>query len=751
VVGAVLPVLATGSVALAAGDANMAACSNEASAGFRSYLTDCRAYEMVSPPFKDGFEIQEVHAVSGDGSRVIGESIGAFGGVESDHIGAMYVLSRSGSGWATSAISPPASLFPAEDPNVFTASTDLGRTLWGMRTPSQSIYAKDLYVREPGGSFAKIGAMVPPSAAAGPPAGGYQLFIGIYDYAGASSDLSHVLFRVEQVKGSVLWPGDTTAEEGTGKRGGVSLYEYVGIGNRQPRLVGVSDGRAVVGGEMLAAGKLISDCSTSLGSERGRDTYNAVSADGEVVFFTARGHSNKECKNTSAPEVSELYARLGGIETVAVSEPSPSQCEACSSTSAKMPAEFQGASQDGSKAFFLTEQELLPGDTTSNLYEYDFDNTQGNKIVRVSVGSPTPEVRGVARVSADGSHVYFVADGVLTGESKEHRAPVEGKPNLYVFERDAAHPGVRVAFIATLTEADEHDWGVEDRRPVQATPDGRFLAFQSRADLMPGDTSSEPQVFEYDALNEELARVSTGQTGYADGMANADANPSTIAVPLYGTEGFRPTEADHHLALSDDGSKVVFTSTGALTAGAQTAAAVGASSVYEYRSAGPLSNGNVYLISDGKDVTPLTGARGAVAFGLDASGGDVLFKTADPLLAQDVDTQFDLYDARAGGGFPVPVGSAGCEGEACQGTPSGQPSFGVPGSVSVPGTSNVSQQPPPPGTVAKPKRRSLTRAEGLAKALRACKREHGKQRASCEKHARKRYRVKTAVNARSKR
>ena len=39
--------------ALAAGDANESACPNEASSGFRSYLPDCRAYELVSPPFKD--------------------------------------------------------------------------------------------------------------------------------------------------------------------------------------------------------------------------------------------------------------------------------------------------------------------------------------------------------------------------------------------------------------------------------------------------------------------------------------------------------------------------------------------------------------------------------------------------------------------------------------------------------------------------------------------------------------------------
>jgi hypothetical protein len=397
--------------------------------------------------------------------------------------------------------------------------------------------------------------------------------------------------------------------------------------------------------------------------------------------------------------VNELWARVGGYESAPISEPTPAQCSECD-TAVKAPAVFQGASEDGSKVFFLTEQELFAGDRGMNLYEYDFDGKYGAKVVRVSQGSAEPEVQGVARVSEDGSHVYFVAKGVLSGRNAEGGEPVAGGENLYVFERDATYPAGHVAFIATLSEADAQDWSVNDERRMQATPDGRFLVFQSVADLTAGDTSSEPQVFEYDALEGRLVRVSAGQAGYASGPANANAHASEILDQAYtGNGGFQPTAAASGLAVSAVGeggqvvSRVVFQSVGALTPGAEGAAAAGASSVYEYRSVGSIADGNVYLISQG------TNKQNANINGIGASGADVFFSTADPLLAQDVDTNYDLYDARSGGGFSAPAASAGCEGEGCQGVPSVGPSFGVAGSVGAVAGGNL----PPvaaPGPVA---------------------------------------------------
>ena len=723
VLGAVL--LALPAPALAAEPCPNEALRQELHSGA---LPDCRAYELVSPVFKDGSFLEfEGGIVSGDGSHMIGASLGAFAGTESDPYnvagGSVYELSRTASGWATAPLDPPASASP--DLVFYGASRDLTKTLWALRGPSQSALEADLYVREPEGQFVNIGPLVPPSQAAGPPAGTEPLNnITYVHYVGASTDLSHVVISLQPVALRLLWPGDTTL-----RIPGPSLYEYVGTGVERPALVGVN-----------AEGKLISNCGTELGSEENSgEKYNAVSSDGKRVFFTARGGG--EC-SLPTPAVNEIYARINGAETVAISEPAESQCLRCrtghtATTTTEEPAEFQGASENGSKVFFTTTQELLEGQGTENLYEYDFNNFAGEKMVLVSKGSSEPEVQGVARVSEDGSHVYFVAKGVLTtGANREGNSPTPGAHNLYVFERDALYAGGHLAFVATLSEADERDWSATDVRPVQATPDGRFLVFASAEKLTAfkeEDTSTVSQIFEYDAKEEALVRVSIGKEGY-NHNGNTEEDPAQISSPGYSNSGL-PTAAEAGIAVSSDGSEVFFTSQDALTPQAVEAAAAHAHSVYEYHSAGAISNGDVALISDGKDVT----TEGIGLLGTDASGNDVFFQTADRLLAGDTNSGRDIYDARVDGGFREPALPVECGGEACQGPLSVPPGLGAPGSVSTPGGGHLSPAPAAPTKTATPQSKPLTRAQKLVNALKACRKKPKKHRPVCEKQARRAY------------
>ncbi len=825
----------------ALGDATTGeACPNEGSPGFRTYLPVCRGYELVSPPFEDGLELANFE-VAEDGDRMLVNSLGVFARSKSDtetH-GGEYELVRTPEGWTVAAVSPPASSFPAQA--MLAASPDLTKTLWRARGPSESVAAENFYVREANGRMVKLGSVLPPSVVAGPPAGNAETFqyLGSTKYLDASANLSHVLFgMLFPARSGLGWPGDTTLGES-------SLYEY-SPGDVRPELVGVSDGRPMNEKEGVSApvpaGQLISDCGTRLGAPS--DLYNAVSASGETVFFTAVGHNAGGCHASfAAPAVSEVYARLGGLETVGVSEPSALECSACD-TASKLPAEFAGASEDGSKVFFLTEQELLPGGGGVGLYEYDFDTPKEVHVIRVSAGSGPSEVQGVARVSEDGSHVYFVAKGVLTatgtgtlteespvveevatktgvfapgeqvtgagvpagtrivavhGETLElsaaatasgpgveltvvngeNHVPSAGANNLYVSERDAAYPAGRLAFIATLSsetkaeleaqeavacatlpepereecqerlereynhrnEADQGDWSPNDQRPVQATPDGQFLVFRSAADLTMGDHAPEadPQLFEYDAEREELAWVSRGASDYQpQGNESAEDHEAKVHKRAYGN-GASPGQGG--LAVSSDGGMVLFESTAALTARAVTASDAEVESVYVYESnvgeaGGSLADGDVYLISDG------VSALGSSTVGLDESGQDALFNTADPLVPQDVDTQFDVYDARVDGGFPAPDPQPECA-SGCGAGGLAAPVFGAPASQS---TGEVAPAPgSTPGAAKGSGGRETAaqlRAAGLARALRACRAGgRGRRRRACEARARKRYGV----------
>ncbi len=544
-VGKAMPALALAIAALAASPASAltdGVCPNDeqrAALGAAS-LPDCRVYELASAGAKYGQPVV-VTKISRTGGRALAWSIGAFAGSDQPSLLNFYDFAREADGWQTESLTAPTGYVNARATIVLGTISDLSRGLFLYRSAAAvdsrevGFYASDL----PAGPAAEIGPLFSPHALALNPA-----FLGPrFSEPSASGDLSRVAFMLEgpTVRGAegvnYLWPGDTTAQNPEGQ-GFASLYEYNGTGSATPRLVGLD-----------SAGHLIGQCGTSVGFPvegvftrlQGDELYNAVSADGSRVFFTVAG----PCGVGSGPPVDELFARTGGLQTVAISEPSSGpagDCSACD-TSTPLGAVFQGASEDGTKVFFLTNQALLrtDGDGTTDLYEYDSSAPAHEKIVQVSgggAGDPNAgrgaQVQGVARVSEDGSHVYFVARGLLTGgRGPAGDAALAGADNLYVFDTHTRE----TAFIADLCSGpgmsgvvpdgrcpassgagDLEDWRLEDSRPVDATPDGRFLVFTSSADLTPGDESGTPQVFEYDAREGTLALVSHAQNGIAGAL-----------------------------------------------------------------------------------------------------------------------------------------------------------------------------------------------------------------------------------------
>jgi hypothetical protein len=102
--------------------------------------------------------------------------------------------------------------------------------------------------------------------------------------------------------------------------------------------------------------------------------------------------------------------------------------------------------------------------------------------------------------------------------------------------------------------------------------------------------------------------------------------------------------------------------------------------------------GRVSLLSSGTDEEPVGAAPGGAIdeVMVTPSGRDIFFKTPQKLLAQDLDSAVDLYDARLGAGFAqAPAGLAQCSGDACQGPLTNPAPLLVPGSVSQAAGENV--------------------------------------------------------------
>ncbi|HEY5046291.1 MAG TPA: hypothetical protein VII53_10585 [Solirubrobacteraceae bacterium] len=755
---------------------------------FSMQLPECRAYEMVSPVLKNGAPISReagttlssgstVARVGSEGSTVLIRSAGIWPGTEqpaNDDLlatlareGVQYKITRGEPGWSFKPEVP--SNLRALEETLLPNPADMGSNgLWlgaGFAPTEGEINitkSGNLYLFEAGGALAEVGPSVPlsdhQSIAGGANATQGEGSLGYINAVGGSVDLSHVLLRDAPFR----WPFDqtkTTVQEET-----PSLYEYIGTGHSGegsdvPTLVGVDN-----------TGSQISQCGTEAAGHLSRKDGQrskefaeteprSISAGGSTVFFTAM-EPGLECKGATGPKVNQLFARVGepgpGTEAgkaVTVNVAGTTGCETSDFCEVTKPVTYQGASTDGSKVFFTSEQPLVPGDTdpTSNLYECVLPGDPGAALTPVSEVNPCPdlvrvsvpessagaEVQSVVAVAANGSHVYFVAKGLLSGENAEHNSPTAGQDNLYVWEQPSStHPQGRTVFIATLSSA------VFGLGEAQATPDGEQLVFTSSADLTSDDTSTVSQVFLYEAQDEALVRISRGQDGF-----NEDGNTTVYPAVIASEGGFSESQdevAEGRRVISEDGSIVVFQSSDALTPQVHG----GTSNVYMWR------GGNVYLISDGtpagsKPVNGTAAEAEAGLIGMDASGQNVFFTTEAQLVGQDKDELSDLYDARIGGGFPAPKVNE-CVGEACQGALKPPPGPLSPGSLAPSGQGNLAPLAPVKSTTPPPK--PLTRAQKLAKALKACKKDKAKKkRVQCQAAARKRYGAKAKSKAKAKR
>jgi hypothetical protein len=622
-------------------------------------LPEGRAYEMVSPPYKNGAAVLRALVVAADGEGVAFDSIGAFAGSPSSFGFNRYFARRGDDGWSISALDPPAALSAAGNLKDFTPNMteSLVEVLFAQNSGQGALATTTAdYVHVPGTpdtseQFALASPLL--KTLSGAPVG--------VSISGASRDFSDViLWSTGAGPETELLPADTLV-------GHTPFYEVARANGPSPvlRLVTVNNKGSVIN----------PSCEVELGGGSAGGAFNAISADGSEIFFTTEAN----LAATGCQENKELFVRINGSKTLEVSKSllAPETCTEvpCPGAEGRAGAVFWGASEDGSKVVFTTAAPLVTEDTnaSNDLYMASIEGETVKELVQVS-HAPNPaevaDVQGVVSVSADGSHVYFVAHGVLAGKNAERHAPMSGAENLYVYDSSTR----RTAFVGDLSERDFALWNAGGvPREAQSTGDGSYLVFSSYAQMTPDDTDTARDVYRYDAPTGSLVRVSVGEVGHDDNGNNSAFDASIDPTGFKGSVTEQYEMSDR--AISEDGSRIVFTTAEPLSPDAVN----GQPDIYIWH------EGQIGMISSG--FSPEADAEPVIT----PSGRDVFFKTAQGLVPQDTDGVRDVYDARIGGGFPPPPAPpAACSADACQGPLSSPPAPLLPGSAGQAAGGNLS-------------------------------------------------------------
>jgi DNA-binding beta-propeller fold protein YncE len=673
-------------------------CPNQAfRTGASARLPDCRADEMVSPLDKEGGDVlppiaptphvpASLEQSSVDGETMAYSSWRAFGGAQGGPAVVQYIASRGGTGWSTQAISPP-----QEGPGFLGASSILDSQF--------KAFSQDL-------CSAWLLQQTEPPLAPGALSGFSNLYLR--HNCGASANAYEALTQrapLETTPLSFVPQLQAFTEDGR-----VSVFRAPGkltddaAAPEVRQLYEVRDGTATLACILPSGTPSSGPCSAGMANSaygyneyRADSVHHALSADGSRLYWT-----------DAQEGPGKIYLRVEGQETFEVSG-------VASSTSK---AEFLGASLDGSEALF----KLTEGPKAGNLYLYSAEAQTATLIA--------PKVVGVMGASEDESRVYFASGAVLGSEPNGRgELPQAGNPNLYLYDAGAE----TTTFIATLSPADVGNSSLgllpldvaPNRRDSRVSADGGTAAFVSTAPLTGSDNvdlqsgQADGETFLYDTRANALRCVSCNPSGARPrGALTTTRDGSALKVPIAGwipgwTSQFYPGRP-----LAADGSRLYFNSVEPLVPRDTN----GTTDVYEWEAAGSQARceelgAELFLKAEGGCLSLISsGESPAESEFIDASasGRDLFFRTAASLVPQDPGL-IDIYDAREGGGLPSPSGPAvGCEGEACQGTPS-PPSDPSPASSSFVGAGNVSEAKAEARKCAKGKTRRKGRCEPKAK------------------------------------
>jgi hypothetical protein len=327
-------------------------------------------------------------------------------------------------------------------------------------------------------------------------------------------------------------------------------------------------------------------------------SFGGASADGSRVFFDTDEALVSADTDTSA----DVYERAGGQTALVSTGPAGGNGD--------FEARFRHASADGSGVFFLTDESLVSADTDAGVDIYERAGGQTALVSTGPAGGNGDFFIFFSGASADGSRVFFLTDEPLVSADTDVETDV--------YER----AGGQTALVSTGPAGGNGDFfaGFDG-----ASADGSRVFFVTGESLVMADTDGSEDV--YERAGGQTTLVSTGPAGGNGGFDVSSSFASADGSRVFFVTGESLVGAD-----SDGGSEDLYE-----RAGGQTTLV----------STGPVAASGTFEVSRG---------------GVSADGARVFFETDEPLVGADTDAKLDVYERAAGQTTLVSTGPAGGNG-----------------------------------------------------------------------------------------